>query len=196
MRIRRTSLVAAGIVTVCVAATTQGVASAAPPQNKLTLKTLCRSDVPTATGKTAKLTVKADITQGDNDPYPTIAGKEKLVFPAAYAKGLRAAGHEFVSVRVRIYGDALTGSAAAGFFLNVDDPKVKIPKNGKLTLAGPVKSGSMLFIRGNGDGKVVINDVTVNMTPVDKKGVPTGEGAFNTVCSPNPPTQDNVLGPF
>jgi hypothetical protein len=173
---------------------TVGAASARAAQSSLTLSYACTfpligsHSVSTTYGQDLPVSV----TQGvPNSPSAVTAD---IVVPRIVTGGLNLIGAATVSGSAVARQSVTNGAARFGGPVRYTVPGTPIPASGAFTMHATGTFPSVTYPNA-GTASISVGDLTLTLTPLDRRGRPTVLGTFTTPCT-QVSGQNNVLGTF
>jgi hypothetical protein len=180
------ALVAGGLVAV------SGLGAASADTSELTLTYAC--PFPLIGSDEVVVTINADIPPvlGVGEPSGPISIDTVSVVGERATQGLNLVGAK-----------TLTGTGVS--FTHISGPGTELPLQVPVTLEDtPIPASGTFSVNAAGsapsisfdqpgDVAVMVNELTLTLTPLDANGEETGLGTFDSDCTLNPADQDNVL---
>ena len=190
---RNARLLAAVCVT-AVSVLTVGAATAQAAEGSLALSYTCTFPVIGSRPVTATYgqDLPVSVTQGvTNSPSGATAD---IVLPAVVTRGLNLVGAATVSGSAVAVQSVTNGAARFGGPVRYTVPGTPVPASGALTMHAAGMFPAVAY-PNEGTASISVGDLSLTLSPLDRRGKPTVLGTFTAPCA-QVPGQDNVLGTF
>ena len=185
------------LAAVCVTALsvlTVGAATAQAAESSLALSYTCTFPVIGSRPVTATYgqDLPVSVTQGvTNSPSGATAD---IVLPAGVTKGLNLVGAATVSGSAVAVQSVTNGAARFGGPVRYTVPGTPVPASGAFPMHAAGTFPPVAY-PNEGTASISVGDLSLTLTPLDRRGRPTVLGTFTAPCT-QVPGQDNVLGTF
>jgi hypothetical protein len=185
------------LAAVCVTALsvlTVGAATAQAAESSLALSYTCTFPVIGSRPVTATYgqDLPVSVTQGvTNGPSGATAD---IVLPAGVTKGLNLVGAATVSGSAVAVQSVTNGAARFGGPVRYTVPGTPVPASGTFTMHAAGTFPPVAY-PNEGTASISVGDLSLTLTPLDRRGRPTVLGTFTAPCA-QVAGQDNVLGTF